>query len=105
MNSYTAPIYIANLALAKFTKLDQQMNWQNAIISFKVLEVENEMDVCAVDSYGDNESSNESIKSRYSSNDAMKLIELRKKKLFEKAEHLLGRSYRNSIRHSKLHVK
>ena len=70
MNSYTAPIYVANLALAKFTKPNLQMNWQNANISFKVLEVENELDVCAVDSYGSNDSSNESIKSRYSINDA-----------------------------------
>ena len=70
MNSYTAPIYVANLALAKFTTPNLQMNWQNANISFKVLEVENELDVCAVDSYGSNDSSNESIKSRYSINDA-----------------------------------
>jgi hypothetical protein len=100
LNTYTAPIYLANLALTKHTP--SHKNWEpNPLVSFKVLEIDNQLDNISIDSLEIDNQSSWSIRQRYNPDEAEKLIALREKPLHEKAEHLLGRSYRNCVMHSK----
>ena len=66
--------------------------------TFEVLEQENELDNLAFDKQKDKNDDYDP----YMTENAAKLIELRNKKLHEKAQNLLGRSFRNAVIHSQV---
>ena len=65
--------------------------------TFEVFEQENEFDDQAVD-----QQKEKNDYDPYMTENAAKLIELRNKKLHEKAQNLLGRSFRNAVIHSQI---
>jgi hypothetical protein len=90
---YTSPLYLANIMLCRIESEQPEKNRPQQQLEFKVLEKDNEMDEIACDSL-------ESRNSDVSDADNPRLQEIREKqKLHEKAEHLLGRSYRNAVFH------
>lgn len=94
ISQFTSPLYLANLTLGGDNEIQLLSPSVLKDLAFKVLETPSPFDQVACDQLPQSPK-------EISVSEKVELLALRKnKKLHEKADHLLGRSFRNCVMHS-----